>query len=48
MGYGSHGFGKVVVELFEEIKGTGSFPYETHSSRFWRLANCDHGGNVLY
>jgi hypothetical protein len=29
MGYGSHSFGKVVIELFEEMKGTGSFPYET-------------------
>jgi hypothetical protein len=37
---------KVAVELFEEMKGTGRFPYETHSSQFWRLANCDHGGNV--
>nr|CAB3466726.1 unnamed protein product [Digitaria exilis] len=28
-GYGSHGFGKIAVELFEEMKGTGSLPNET-------------------
>ncbi|KAG2603754.1 hypothetical protein PVAP13_4NG009300 [Panicum virgatum] len=43
-GYGSHGFGKVAVELFEEMKGTGSLPNETTFLSV--LAACSHAGLV--
>ncbi|KAJ1257588.1 hypothetical protein BS78_10G007900 [Paspalum vaginatum] len=43
-GYGSHGFGKVAVELFEEMKGIGSLPNETTFLSV--LAACSHAGLV--
>ncbi|CAN6192054.1 unnamed protein product [Urochloa humidicola] len=43
-GYGSHGFGKVAVELFEEMKDTGSLPNETTFLSV--LAACSHAGLV--
>ncbi|XP_062227855.1 pentatricopeptide repeat-containing protein At1g11290, chloroplastic [Phragmites australis] len=43
-GYGSHGFGKVAVELFEEMKGTGRLPNETTFLSV--LTACSHGGLV--
>ncbi|WVZ82919.1 hypothetical protein U9M48_030125 [Paspalum notatum var. saurae] len=43
-GYGSHGFGKVAVELFEEMKGTGSLPNET--TFLSALVACSHAGLV--
>ncbi|AQK79950.1 Pentatricopeptide repeat-containing protein chloroplastic [Zea mays] len=43
-GYGSHGFGQAAVELFEEMKGTGSLPNETTFLSV--LAACSHAGLV--
>ncbi|KAL6861652.1 hypothetical protein ACP4OV_017352 [Aristida adscensionis] len=43
-GYGSHGFGKVAVELFEEMKSTGKQPNETTFLSV--LSACSHAGLV--
>ncbi|KAK1604345.1 hypothetical protein QYE76_028018 [Lolium multiflorum] len=43
-GYGSHGFGKVAVELFEEMKSTGRVPNETTFLSV--LSACSHAGLV--
>uniref|UniRef100_A0A453QID6 Pentacotripeptide-repeat region of PRORP domain-containing protein n=1 Tax=Aegilops tauschii subsp. strangulata TaxID=200361 RepID=A0A453QID6_AEGTS len=43
-GYGSHGFGKVAVELFEEMKSSGRVPNETTFLSV--LSACSHAGLV--
>uniref|UniRef100_J3MAN7 Pentatricopeptide repeat-containing protein n=1 Tax=Oryza brachyantha TaxID=4533 RepID=J3MAN7_ORYBR len=43
-GYSSHGFGKVVVELFEEMKSIGIAPNETTFLSV--LSACSHAGLV--
>ncbi|KAL6606490.1 hypothetical protein ACP70R_042143 [Stipagrostis hirtigluma subsp. patula] len=43
-GYGSHGFGKVAVELFEEMKSNGKLPNETTFLSV--LSACSHAGLV--
>ncbi|XP_006653155.1 pentatricopeptide repeat-containing protein At1g11290, chloroplastic [Oryza brachyantha] len=43
-GYGSHGFGKVAVELFEEMKSIGMAPNETTFLSV--LSACSHAGLV--
>uniref|UniRef100_A0A0D9WKZ7 DYW domain-containing protein n=1 Tax=Leersia perrieri TaxID=77586 RepID=A0A0D9WKZ7_9ORYZ len=43
-GYGSHGFGKVAVELFEEMKSIGIAPNETTFLSV--LSACSHAGLV--
>ncbi|KAI4977515.1 hypothetical protein ZWY2020_059652 [Hordeum vulgare] len=43
-GYGSHGFGKVAVELFEEMKNSGRVPNETTFLSV--LSACSHAGLV--
>ncbi|TVU13036.1 hypothetical protein EJB05_46710, partial [Eragrostis curvula] len=43
-GYGSHGFGKVAVELFEEMKSAGGLPNETTFLSV--LSACSHAGLV--
>ncbi|KAK3131426.1 hypothetical protein QOZ80_6AG0506310 [Eleusine coracana subsp. coracana] len=43
-GYGSHGFGKAAVELFEEMKGAGALPNETTFLSV--LSACSHAGLV--